>query len=554
MSSLPLSFIDLPSQGGTALSLRSSGTLYSFIRKAHGLLLLAMVSVSPERRRSSLDSPDSPVSPQSESQGGLSGPASSSALILLPDTEEQDPYDLESDDDQSNDEPDSQLEVQRLPIPPLGSALVFLYLLSPYLRLGALYITDGGDPISLRYGLLTLMFAASLSAFCRHLWFMLGRYLHKFTLEDILIEAFVRGRGQGRQHNFARCIISSAVALFRVLLAAMYFRDSVDSVLQLVSESMRSFALLYISAFLGFFVLVLSIPNTVAAKPVIYASTLSTTSYLAWLIAVLHANTTGNLDPVTSWPQRGILWNIYSSIVFACTTTLTAPLSASLTGSLIVWPVKRHRTRRFKLLNISSAVLAVLLVLPLVVFASLRAINLSGRTLAIPSDVLVPILRATTLSSAIPSIIVSTPMPRFLHVGYCHPHPNPIKFFYVSSTVLLSLASSFVANTIRDLTLFLACSGTFLLPALAHVTIHYLRRPLAIVIPQEPHSVPASTIAGSRSASRPSLDPLLQRKERYLQRRRLGKRLLWDVGIWLVLIPTCACALIWAVGCLMGKW
>ncbi|KIN96300.1 hypothetical protein M404DRAFT_1006810 [Pisolithus tinctorius Marx 270] len=516
-----------------------------------------MVPVEPDRQRSPIDSPDSPVSPQSESQGGLSGPASPSALILLPDTEEQDLYDLESDDDESDDECDSQLEVQRLPIPPLGNALVFLYLLSPYLRLGALYITDGGDPISLRYGLLTLMFAASLSTFCRHLWFMLGRYLRKFTFEDILIEAFVRGRGQGRQHIFARCIISSAVALFRVLLAAMYFRDSVNSVLQLVPEDMRSFSLLYISAFLGFFVLVLSIPNTVAAKPVIYASTLSTTSYLAWLIAVSHANATGSLGPVTSWPQRGILWIIYSSIVFACTTTLTVPLSASLTGSLVVWPVKQHRTRRFKLLNISSTVLATLLMLPLVAFASLRAINLSGRTLATPFSVLVPILRATTISLAIPSIIVSTPMPRFLHMGHCHPPTTPVKFFYVLSAVLLSLASPSVANTIRDLTLVLACSGTFLLPALTHVTIHYLRRPLAIVVPQEPHPVaasPRSTIAGSRSASRPSVDPLLQRKEQYLQRRRLGKRLLWDVGIWLVLIPTCTCAFIWAAGCLLGKW
>ncbi|KAI6114382.1 hypothetical protein F5141DRAFT_1062801 [Pisolithus sp. B1] len=107
-----------------------------------------MASVVPGHQRSSLDSRDFPTSPQF--QGGLSGPGRSSALVLLPDTETQDFHDLEKDDSESDDRRDSQLEIQRLPILPLGSALVFLYLLSPYLRLGALYITDGGEPISLR--------------------------------------------------------------------------------------------------------------------------------------------------------------------------------------------------------------------------------------------------------------------------------------------------------------------------------------------------------------------------------------------------------------------
>ncbi|KAI5981140.1 hypothetical protein EDD15DRAFT_2416715, partial [Pisolithus albus] len=502
-----------------------------------------------ERQRSSLDSPDSPTSPQS--QGSLSGPASSSVLVLLPDTETQDPYDFGSDDDESDDEHDSQLEIQGLPMPPLGSPVVFLYLLSPYLRLGSMYIIDGGEPISLWYGLLTLICASSLSAFCRHLWFMLGRYLRKFTLEDILIEAFVRGRGQGRQHSFARSTIACAIALFRVLLAAMYFRDSVNSVLQLVPEDMQSLAHPYVSAFLGFFVLVLCISDTVAAKPVIYASALSTVSYIAWLIVVSHAHATGTIQPFTSWQQRGVLWNIYSSIVFACTTTLTVPLSASLAGSLVAWPVKQHRAKRFKLLNVCSAALATLLMLPLVIFTSLH----NGRT-SDPSSLLVPIFRTVTLSLAIPSVVVSSPMPRLSHMRR-FTSVNPAKFIFVLSAVLLSLASPSVANTVWDLTLALACLGTFLLPALTHITIHYFRRPLTIVLPQAPQSVHASprcSVSGRRSVSRPSLDPLLQRKERYLQRRRLGKRLLWDAGIWLVLIPTCTCVVIWAGGRLTGMW
>jgi len=161
------------------------------------------------------DSPTSPQSPVSLPEGAAA------TLVLLPDTEAQNPYDLDSDDD-IGDERDPQLEIQRLSIPPLPASFVFLYLLSPYLKLGALYISDG--TASLWHGLITLILAASLSAFCRHLWFMLGRYLRKVTLDDILIEAFVRGRGRGCKHSLSRSIISGVIALFRILLAAFYMR------------------------------------------------------------------------------------------------------------------------------------------------------------------------------------------------------------------------------------------------------------------------------------------------------------------------------------------
>lgn len=167
---------------------------------------------------SSSSNSDSPISPQSPV--GLSEDAAAT-LVLLPDTEAQNPYDLDSDDD-IDDERDPQLDIQRLNIPPLPASVVFLYLLSPYLKLGALYISDGAA--SLWHGLITLILAASLSAFCRHLWFMLGRYLRKVTLDDILIEAFIRGRGRGCNHSLSRAIISGVIVLFRILLAAFYMR------------------------------------------------------------------------------------------------------------------------------------------------------------------------------------------------------------------------------------------------------------------------------------------------------------------------------------------
>ena len=91
--------------------------------------------------------------------------------------------------------------------------------------------------------------------------------------------------------------------------------------------------------------------------------------------------------------------------------------------------------------------------------------------------------------------------------------------------------------------------------ALAHVTIHYFRRPLSIVVPQAPSSVPSTPRHSHLEHSpSPSRDPLLQRKERLLQRSRIGKRLLWDIVMWIVLIPTCVGALVWAGGRLARQW
>jgi hypothetical protein len=137
--------------------------------------------------------------------------------------------------------------------------------------------------------------------------------------------------------------------------------------------------------------------------------------------------------------------------------------------------------------------------------------------------------------------------------------------------VLLSLAPPSMATSLNDLTLLLALGGTYFLPgtcarrvlswrgylyifssaAWAHITIHYFRRPISIVIP---HSVP-NTPQTIHSPSPPhSPDALLQRKERLLQRRRLGRRVLWDVGVWLLLLPISVFGMVWAGGRLVGKW
>jgi hypothetical protein len=54
--------------------------------------------------------------------------------------------------------------------------------------------------------------------------------------------------------------------------------------------------------------------------------------------------------------------------------------------------------------------------------------------------------------------------------------------------------------------------------------------------------------------SDPTIETLLQRKERALQRRRLGRRIFWDVGVWLGLSPVSVGGIVWMVGRLVGRW
>ena len=82
-----------------------------------------------------------------------------------------------------------------------------------------------------------------------------------------------------------------------------------------------------------------------------------------------------------------------------------------------------------------------------------------------------------------------------------------------------------------------------------HIVIHNFRRPLSIVMP----GTPAPGHPGMNRSDSYN-DELLQRKERTLQRRRLGRRLVWDFGVWVLLVPVGGGGLVWAVGRMAGKW
>lgn len=94
----------------------------------------------------------------------------------------------------------------------------------------------------------------------------------------------------------------------------------------------------------------------------------------------------------------------------------------------------------------------------------------------------------------------------------------------------------------------------YLHSALIHITVHHFKRPLSIVLPQGPSNGNGNGTPPPQSHMADPADELLQRKERTLQRRRLGRRLAFDVLAWVVVLPVGGGGAAWAVGRLLGHW
>jgi hypothetical protein len=153
----------------------------------------------------------------------LSNIDSSTALVLVPDDEDSIRFDFTSDDDDEDFVDDEFPAYQTSPsIPPLPPSAVFIYLLSPYLKLGALLLPNADNP--LKYGITALAFFAILSAFVRQIWYMMGRYLKKVDMEEVILDAFARGRGRESRREVLRAVVRSGTAFLRISLAAVYLR------------------------------------------------------------------------------------------------------------------------------------------------------------------------------------------------------------------------------------------------------------------------------------------------------------------------------------------
>jgi len=155
---------------------------------------------------------------------------------------------------------------------------------------------------------------------------------------------------------------------------------------------------------------------------------------------------------------------------------------------------------------------------------------------------LMAISSAANLILTIPAVLVTIPPLSSPSTGRRTSSTISKIIIYVVTTVLSVLPRK-ATVVLFDLYLVLSLLSTYVLPAFLHITVHYFRRPLSIVLPT------SVTRTGDGEG-----DELLRRKERSLQRRRLGRRLVWDVVSWVSVLPFGVGGSVWAVGRLLGKW
>lgn len=178
-----------------------------------------------------------------DSEAGIHEVDSSSALILVPDHSDHDEIGGEdpaafdfvnsSDEDESPDGESQDNLFERgsagsySSVPALSSLSVFLYLLSPLLKLGALLSPSAGAQ-GLKISLPALFLFACLCALTRQIWYMLARYVRRADMEEIVLQVFARGAGRGRdgerKRRWIRRLVHLCTGTLRVLLIALYLR------------------------------------------------------------------------------------------------------------------------------------------------------------------------------------------------------------------------------------------------------------------------------------------------------------------------------------------
>ena len=185
-----------------------------------------MPAVSESRTRrlsseSSITDDESPDLPESALD-------SSAALILLHDSEASNvPFDFTDDEDSERDESSNLVspvfDMRKSTVfPPLRPSLVFLYLLAPYLKLGALDLINSRLP--LKYGLLALLASALASVYSRQIWYKLARYLRKADVTEIVLDTYTRRRSKVRRRMVLRGSVKVGNGILSILVAVTYLR------------------------------------------------------------------------------------------------------------------------------------------------------------------------------------------------------------------------------------------------------------------------------------------------------------------------------------------
>ena len=158
----------------------------------------------------------SAVPPETDSHSNL--------IVLVPDDEDDidTPFYFSDGDEEEGEYDVAQLDWLASSATPLPTILVYLYLVSPFLGLGTMFIPDGNA--SRHWMIAAVCVFIVLSTFARYVWYLLSRYLRKIHLEDIVADAFAKGRTKEHLRTRLRTVVRVGDWVLKVLLAALFLR------------------------------------------------------------------------------------------------------------------------------------------------------------------------------------------------------------------------------------------------------------------------------------------------------------------------------------------
>ncbi|KAF8707950.1 MFS general substrate transporter, partial [Rhizoctonia solani] len=459
--------------------------------------------------------------------------------------------------------------------PALPPRLIIPLLISPCLKLGTTYIPRAVDLAGPVPALVGLAGMALLSAFTSQVWVLLGRYVSRWTIEEIVAEAIIRnpGRRGSPKDKWKRRVrkgIRGLVCLTALLLCAMYLHESAHLLQAALPFETNHATQAGTTVIFAAFLVPLVAASSLGERKILWSNFLSIVlQFVIAIVGVAHyfhsqdESKHGHAGPKRALPKftrshtEAGTWETISILSFAFANQLLAlPLYTALATNFAAKPTfaPRPRTRRmitsFPMLLLVSTIISVALTVPLIL-APLTKHAAPPDPAAIPTVPFRPPLRETVsrkLEAAIPTIQVFALLlaipPLFAGVIVPRIRQRAYRWILFFSSVLLAAVIPGRRAGLSGLAMTLSLLTCYVFPALLHAIFHGLRRPRSILFTHS--NVPAITSSEPGNSQDPEI--LLQHKERSLQRRRLARRVLWDIGVWAVLGPVGLAATVWTAG------
>lgn len=180
----------------------------------------------------------------------------------------------------------------------------------------------------------------------------------------------------------------------------------------------------------------------------------------------------------------------------------------------------------------------------------------SATTIGSPS---LNLTRSLTLFFSVPEILATLPRLPWPSAQSRIYIPRVLRSQVIPRALLLGLSSltSFlpppVVSVMSSVLLIVTLVSIYITPALLHILFHNLFRPTSIIIPSGQLGSITGLLSNSGDgdgADEEGARRLLFAKERKMQRRRLLRRLLWDVAVWVLVVG----AGVWVVGKIARWW